>query len=187
MRGLSFEKSKNMAAFQLQYVSWAKTLPTAIRPWRIGLDTPYYSLSTAECVTFAPNETKSIRTGVVVYLPDHVCARITTYTRLCLTKPSGASRNYLDDYYPLRMRPFVFMKSDHNREIMLEMTNMSTVESYELGQGEPVAVLEFRQALTPTFVQAESEIPSPLLPPPLPALPPSPPEFDHHEEEDSAM
>jgi len=175
------------SSYQFPYVSWAKTLPTALRPWRLGMDAPYYALSTAQTVTFSPLETKSVRTGIVVYLPDHIVGRATTYTRLCLTRPSGLASRNTDDYYPLRLRPFVFMKSDHARELILDMTNMSSTDSYELSQGEPVAVLEFRPALTPTFVQAECEIPpiQPSPPPPLPVHPPSPPEFE--QEEDSVM
>jgi len=149
------------------------------------MDTPYYALSTAQTVAFSPLETKSVRTGIVVYLPDHIVGRATTYTRLCLTRPSGLASRNSDDYYPLRLRPFVFMKSDHARELILDMTNMSSVDSYELNQGEPVAVLEFRPALTPTFVQAESEISLIQPSPPPPVLPPSPPEYE--QEDDSVM
>lgn len=150
----------------LPCVWWTRTSPTAIRPWRLSLDTPYFILSSSARVRFGPRERKTVGTGIIIHLPDGIYGRASSYLRFNLTRTDEP----WDEYYPLRVTPIVFMKNEYQRELEFDAVNQSD-DAYVLEAGQGFIVIEFRQALTPTFLQGPDAFSPPSRrspPPPLP-------------------
>lgn len=139
----------------LPYLSWARTLETAISPWRQSTDSPYYMISSPIRVELQPGQIRTVRTGIVFYLPDHIFARVSSFAKLCLEKTSGD--DWGSEYNPLRVTTDIFMKSEFQRELLIEITNLGE-EEYVINPGSTIAQLEFRIALTPTLIRAGDEI-----------------------------
>jgi len=162
----------------LPYITWTKTLRSAVRPWRQTTESPYYVLSSAEKTVFAPKDRKRIRTGLIIYFPDAIYAKIKGYAPVNLDK--GVD-DWDEEFQPLKVASKIIGKSEYQGEIVLEVENLSD-ESVTIREGTSLASLEFRLGVTPTFLQGRDDVfPEPTSVPP----PPPPPESDPPSSSDS--
>jgi len=83
--GLDFSFVTMMSSV-LPHITSARTLESAVRPWRRTADSPCYVLASAEQVFFPPKHLKRIRTGVMIYFPNYVYAKVKVYSPVCLVR-----------------------------------------------------------------------------------------------------